>query len=140
MTNTRDFILSEFCGLSVQIWTVVSLVDGQMFCSVHASEHDAYCEAVSRFESVELDDKSSDLELRLLLRSAKLYGDYRKVHRYIEREASRIQLIQLAEHSVYDLCDYEVRMPNVTITQLPQRRRAELAASRRCTGVNGVQV
>jgi hypothetical protein len=120
---------SEFCPLSVQIWTVVTLVEGKIACSIHASEHDAYCEAVSRFEGAELAKMQRDPELRLLLRAAKLYGDYQKVHQHIENIASKIQMIQLAEHSVHDFYDYEVRMQSLTLRQPTRRcRHTELDA------------
>jgi hypothetical protein len=108
---------SELYPLSVQIWTIVTLVEEKIACSIHASEHDAYCEAVSRFESAELGEMQTDPELRLLLRAAKLYGDYQKIHLHIENSASHIQLIQIAEHSVHDLYDYEVRIPSFTLRQ-----------------------
>lgn len=119
----------EIYPLSVQIWTVVTLVEGEIACSIRASEHDAYCEAVSRFECAELGNMQTDPDLRLLLRAAKLYGDYQKVHQYIENSASKIQIIQLAEHSVHDFYDYEVRMPSHTFRQPTRRRRhTELGA------------
>ena len=127
MTTIRTSSQSEPYALSVQIWTVATLVGGKLSCSIHASEHDAYREAVLRFECVELGGRKTDSELRLLLKAARLYGDYLKVRQYIENIASQIQLIQLAEHSVYNLHEYVVKLPVASSTRRRSRRPSKVA-------------
>ena len=127
MTTIRTSPQSEPYALSVQIWTVATLVRGKLSCSIHASEHDAYREAVLRFECVELGERKADPELRLLLKAARLYGNYLKVRQYIENIESQIQIIQLAEHSVYDLHEYVVKMPVASSTRRRSRRQSEVA-------------
>lgn len=83
---------------TAQIWTVVSLVEERIFCSVHPSEYHAYCEAVSRFESVELGARRRDSELKALLEVANSCGDYQAVRQYIADKSSQMRLLQLAEH------------------------------------------
>ena len=126
MTTNRTSPQSEPYALSVQIWTVATLVGGKLSCSIHASEHDAYREAVLRFECVEFGERKTDPELRLLLKAARLYGDYLKVRQYSENIASQMQLIQLAEHSVYDLHEYVVKMPAATSTRTRSLRQSRL--------------
>jgi hypothetical protein len=47
--------------------TVVSLAEGRISCSVHTSEYQAYCEAVSRFEFAELGAAQEDTVSNSLL-------------------------------------------------------------------------
>jgi hypothetical protein len=82
-----------------KIWTVISVVDERIFCSVHHSEHQAYREAVAQFESVESGAARADSHLKALLEVANGRGDYHEVRRYIADNASQIRMIQLAEHT-----------------------------------------
>ena len=84
---------------TTKICTVISVVDDRIFCSVHHSEHQAYREAVAQFESVELGAARSDSRLKALLEVANGHGDYHEVRRYIADNASKIRMIQLAEHT-----------------------------------------
>jgi hypothetical protein len=60
-------------------------------------------------------------------KAARLYGDYLKVRQYIENIASQIHMIQLTEHSVYDLHEYVVTMPAASSTRRRSRRQSEVA-------------
>ena len=98
---------------TIQIWTVVTLVDDRISCTVHSSEYHAYREAVSRFESVELGGDREDPELHFLLDAATTRGDYHEVRKYIEAKACRLHLMQLAEHDVNDLGCHQLRAPQL---------------------------
>lgn len=110
-------------GSTVQIWTLVTLVEDRISCTIHSSEYQAYCEAVSRFESVELGGHREDPELRILLDTATTRGDYHEVRKYIEAKSCRLHLMQLAEHDVNDLGCHQLRAP-------------QLAQSRNSVGIN----
>jgi hypothetical protein len=80
------------------IWTVVSVVDEKVSCSLHPSEYHAHRELVSRFESVELEPDRKSSELRRLLNGAVECGNYEQVRAYIKDNARRLDQLQLAEH------------------------------------------
>ena len=98
---------------TVHIWTVVSLVEDRMYCSIHSSEYHAYREAVSRFESVELETASLDQTLEGLLETAHIGGDYKEVRSYIEKWACKLYRLQIAEHDVNSIDAYRVKAPNL---------------------------
>jgi hypothetical protein len=106
--RTRDIGYRPF-NLTAQIWTVVSLVDDRICCTIHSSEHLAYREAVSRFESAELGGRCKDTQLSFLLEAATTSGDYQEVRKYIQEKSCRLHLLQLAEHDVTSLSGYQVR-------------------------------
>jgi hypothetical protein len=81
-----------------RIWTVVSVVDEKVSCSLHPSEYLAHRELVLRFESVELDACRKSSQLRLLLNRAVKCGNYEPVRAYIKDKARRLDQLQLAEH------------------------------------------
>jgi hypothetical protein len=82
------------------VWTVVSVVDEKVSCSLHPSEYHAHRELVLRFESIELDPCRKSSELRRLLNMAFERGNYEPVRAYIKDNASRLDQLQLAEHPV----------------------------------------
>jgi hypothetical protein len=119
MVNTRTGgIHSHLTGLRAQLWTVVSLVEDRICCTIHSSEDLAYREAVSRFEVAELAGPGKDPELGFILEAATARGDYQQVRKYIEDNSCRLHLMQLAEHDVNDLSCYPVRAPQLTQHQL----------------------
>jgi hypothetical protein len=83
-----------------RLWTVVTLVDGQISSSVHPTEYQAYREAVSRFIYVEPDSMQNSQTLKHLLDVAVSHDDFQIVRRYIADHASKISFMQLAEHNV----------------------------------------
>ena len=85
-------------GQPAQIWTVISVIDEKIDCSIHASEYQAHCELVSRFESLEVSPAREAPELKLLLRTARECGNYELVRAYIRTNARRMDRLQLAEH------------------------------------------
>lgn len=120
MINRRNSDLcSLLAGSILQIWTLVTLVDDRISCTIHSSEYHAYCEAVSRFEAAELGGHREAPELRLLLEAATTRGDYHEVRKYIEANSCRLHLMQLAEHDVDDLGCHQLRAP-----QLAQSRHS----------------
>lgn len=99
MTNsTRD--LRHITAGSGRLWTVVTLIDGRIQCTIHPSEYHAYREAVVRFEYAETPGMSQNRDLEALLESATIGGGYGKVRKYIEANASQISLLQISEHDV----------------------------------------
>ena len=113
--NTRS-IKSIPAISNFTVWTVVSLVDDRISSSIHASEHEAYCEAVSRYKSAEL--RSANAVLISLVETASRCGDYQEVRKYIENNACRISMMQLAEHNMNDLNGYQVRTPRLAQANL----------------------
>lgn len=87
-------------GQPTHVWTVVSVVDEKVSCSLHPSEYHAHRELVLRFESVELDSCRRSSELRHLLNMAVERGNYEPVRAYIKDNARRLDQLQLAEHPV----------------------------------------
>lgn len=85
---------------STRLWTVVTLVDGRIGCTIHPSERHAYREAVVRFEYAESQGTIQSRDLQALLESATNSGDYGKVRKYIEANASQISLLQITEHDI----------------------------------------
>ena len=85
--------------LQQKIWTVISVVDERIFCSLHHSEHQAYREACSPIRIRGIGAARSDSRLKALLEVANGHGDYHEVRRYIADNASKIRMIQLAEHT-----------------------------------------
>lgn len=116
MNRSRSGIKPLVTRSTGQIWTVVSLVEERVSCSIHSSEYHAYREAVSQFESVELGATREDPELKALLEAANTRGDYREVRKYIKDKACQIRLIQLAEHTVSD--SHQVRAPKLAHSQV----------------------
>jgi hypothetical protein len=108
---------------NINLWTVVSVVDDRISCSIHRSEDEAYREAVSRFESIESGGANS--RLNSVLAAASRLGHYQEVRKYIENNACRISLMQLAEHSMDDLPSHRVRLPNLTQVPLSPRLAAQ---------------
>jgi hypothetical protein len=84
----------------VRLWTVVTVVDGHISCSVHRSEYQAYREAVSRFIYTEPDSIYKCHALGGLLEAAARRGDFQSVRQYITAHACKVYLMQLAEHDV----------------------------------------
>jgi hypothetical protein len=124
MINRRNSdICSLLTGSTVQIWTLVTVADDRISCTIHSSEYHAYREAVSRFESAELGGHREDPELHFLLDAATTRGDYHEVRKYIEANSCRLHLMQLAEHDVNDLGCHQLRAP-------------QLAQSRHSVGLN----
>ena len=120
MINRRNSgTCSLLTGSTIQIWTLVTLVDDRISCTIHSSEYHAYREAVSRFESAELGGHREDPELHFLLDAATTRGDYHEVRKYIEANSCRLHLMQLAEHDVNDLGCHQLRAP-----QLAQNRHS----------------
>lgn len=114
MINRRNSgIRSLLTGSTLQIWTLVTLVDDRICCTIHSSEYLAYREAVSRFDSVELGDHREDPELHFLLEAATTRDDYHEVRKYIEANSCRLHLMQLAEHDVNDLDCHQLRAPQL---------------------------
>jgi hypothetical protein len=115
MTNRNlRRIDSSLTSSAAHIWTVVTLVGDRISCSIHSSEYHAYREAAARFETAELDINSEDRELQILLEAANTCGDYEQVRKYIKDKACHLRLLQLAEHDVNVLNDYQVRAPQLT--------------------------
>jgi hypothetical protein len=85
-------------GQPTHIWTVVSVVDEKVFCSLHPSEYHAHHELVLRFESVELGHRRISSELRKLFNVAVERGNYEPVRVYIKDNAHRLDQLQLTEH------------------------------------------
>ena len=100
-------------GSAMQLWTVVSVVEDCVSCTIHSSEYQAYYEAVSQFESAEVGDTRRDLVLKGLLAVANTCGDYQEVRAYIAANSRRMQLMQLSEHCVNDISSYKVRAPRL---------------------------
>jgi hypothetical protein len=100
-------------GSAVQIWTLVSVVQDKVSCSIHPSEYHAYHEAMLQFESVELGHTRRDPVLKVLLEVASACDDYQGVRDYIVANSRRMHLMQLTEHSVNDLSGYQVRAPRL---------------------------
>jgi hypothetical protein len=114
MINRRNSSIGSFLtGSAVQIWTLVTLADNRLSCTIHSSEYHAYREAVSRFESAELGGRREDPELHLLLEAATTRGDYHEVRKYIEANSCRLHLMQLTEHDVNDLGSHQLRAPQL---------------------------
>jgi hypothetical protein len=113
INRRRNRITSSSSSSALHIWTVVSLVGDRIYSSIHSSEHDAYREAVSCFEAVELDNASEDRELRIILAGASRRGDYQPVRKYIQENACQLRSLQLAEHEVNDLNAYQVKVPQL---------------------------
>lgn len=96
MHNAR--LESKLQNKPTHIWTVVSVVDEKVSCSLHPSEYHAHRELVLRFESVELDPYRQSSELRRLLNAAVECDNYERVRAYIKDNARRLDQLQLAEH------------------------------------------
>lgn len=88
-----------------RIWTVVTLTDDRISCSIHLSEYQAYREVVARFEYAELDEKSHVTTLAAILATASIKGDYQLVRQYIQDNARRLCLLQIAEHEISDFAE-----------------------------------
>jgi hypothetical protein len=115
-------ITVPFAGSTVQLWTVVYMVDDRIFSSIHTSEYEAYCEAVSLFKSIEVGAPQQVSVLRDLLKLASRCADYQEVRKYIQDHACRIQSIQLAEHSINDFNRNGITIPQAaTNFHLPSR-------------------
>lgn len=99
MKRGRNSSNRSIARSTAKIWTVISIVGEHISCTVHHSEHQAYCEAVSQFESVELGAARADSQLNALLEVANVHGDYQEIRRYIADNASQLRMIQLAEHT-----------------------------------------
>ena len=89
-------------GPAAQIWTVVTIAQDRLSCSIHSSERAAYGEAVSRFEVAEFGAAQKDPMLRTLLAAAHDRNEYERVRKYIELNSRRMNVMQLAEHTVSD--------------------------------------
>jgi hypothetical protein len=123
MINSRNSgIGSLLTGSAVQIWTLVTLADDRISCTIHSSEYHAYREAVSRFESAEHDGRREDPQLHFLLEDATTRGDYHEVRKYIEANSCRLHLMQLGEHDVNDLGFHPLRAPQLVQSSNPVGR------------------
>lgn len=94
----NDFLKSSPLGQPTHIWTVISVVDEKVSCSLHPSEYHAHRELVLRFESVELESRKRSSKLRRLFNNAVEAGNYEPVRAYIKDNARRLDQLQLAEH------------------------------------------
>jgi hypothetical protein len=122
INKRRSRINRSLTSSGVYMWTVVSLVGDRISCSIHSSEYHAYREAVSRFETAELDTNSEDRELQILLEAANTCGHYQRVRKYIEDKACHLRLLQLAEHDVKNLHGYQVKEPRLARNRNPMAR------------------
>jgi hypothetical protein len=104
-------------GSTLQIWTLVSLVQDKVSCSIHPSEYHAHHEAIVQFESAELGHTRRDPILRVLLEVSSACDDYQDVRDYIATNSRRTHLMQLTEHTVNDLSGYQVRAPWLGISR-----------------------
>jgi hypothetical protein len=111
--NTSLSIIAFPAGSAIHVWTVGSLAEDRISCSVHTSESEGDCEAVSRFEFAESGTAQEDTALNSLLTAASTRAEYHEVRKYIENSACRMSLMQLAEHNVNDLHGYQVRTPRL---------------------------
>lgn len=101
MVSTNNECLNKrSLGQPTHIWTVVSVVDEKVSCSLHPSEYHAHRELVLRFESVELDSCRKSSDLRHLFNLAVERGNYEPVRAFIKDNARRLDQLQLAEHRV----------------------------------------
>lgn len=95
--NRKDGLRTSSVGT---MWTVVSVVDDRIYCSIHPTEYHAYREALTRLQSAELNATDDNHELPMFLEAAKTSRDYQQIRNYIERKACNLRLLQLAEHDV----------------------------------------
>jgi hypothetical protein len=108
MMTKNDSDLMHLHDGSTRLWTVITVIDGRISCSIHPSEYHAYREAVSRFEYAEPAAKNNNRILQTILEAATICGDYQPVRKYIEANASKLCLMQLAEHDISNFVDRRV--------------------------------
>ena len=96
MPLERDIKVSDLTAES--LWTVVSLVDEEVTCSIHSSEFNAYLELAQRFERYESTVKQPDRVLRELVATGRKVGDFSQVRQYLRIKSTKMSSIQIAEH------------------------------------------